>query len=427
MRTWPALQIPAIPGHGEIVRVHDTSSGALVAAARDGSTEATIYACGITPYDATHIGHAATYVAVDLLQRALRDQGLRVRYASNVTDLDDPLLERAAATRVDWRDLAAEQTALFGADMAALGVIPPDVYAGVVESIPATVVVVERMLADGAAYRVPLEEGAGGQSPELGDLYADLGRDDAFGRVANLPEAQMLALFTERGGDPDRPGKRHPLDPLLWRRERPGEPRWDGGSLGTGRPGWHIECAVIASGALGPDFDVQAGGSDLLFPHHEMSGSHLRAAAGATATARVHVHAGMVSLGGEKMSKSRGNLVFVSALRAAGVEPMAIRLALLAHHYRSDWEWTGAELTTAEARLERWRAAFSGAIAPPPDDAVAEIRAALAADLDAPGALTAMDAWADRTLAGPQHGEEWPEGEPGVMARAVDALLGVRL
>jgi L-cysteine:1D-myo-inositol 2-amino-2-deoxy-alpha-D-glucopyranoside ligase len=135
----------------------------------------------------------------------------------------------------------------------------------------------------------------------------------------------------------------------------------------------------------------------------------------------------MVGSHGEKMSKSRGNLVFVSALRAAGVDPMAIRLALLAHHYRSDWEWTEAELTAAATRLERWRAALSGAIAPPPDDAIAEIRTAMADDLDAPRALSAMDAWAGRTLSGPQHGEEWPEGEPGVMARVVDALLGVRL
>lgn len=427
MRTWPAPQIPTIPGHGEVVLVHDTSSGVLVAAARDGSSRVGIYACGITPYDATHIGHAATYVAVDLLHRAVRDQGLNVRYVSNVTDVDDPLLERATAIGVDWRDLAAEQTALFGADMAALGVIPPDVYQGVVESIPATVAAVEGMLADGAAYRVPLEAGAGGASPELGDVYADLGRDHELGRVAHLPDDEMFALFTESGGDPGRSGKKHPIDPLLWRRERPGEPHWDGGELGSGRPGWHIECAVIAGAALGPDFDIQAGGSDLIFPHHEMSGSHLRAVAGSAAAPRVQLHSGMVGSHGEKMSKSRGNLVFVSALRAAGVDPMAIRLALLAHHYRSDWEWTEAELTAAATRLERWRAALSGAIAPPPDDAIAEIRTAMADDLDAPRALSAMDAWAGRTLSGSQHGEEWPEGEPGVMARVVDALLGVRL
>jgi len=427
VRTWPAQQLPAIPGTGEVVRVHDSSSGALVPAARVGSTQVGIYACGITPYDATHVGHAATYVAVDLLQRALRDQGLTVRYASCVTDVDEPLLERAAATGADWCELAAEQTVLFGADMAALAVIPPDVYSGVVETIPATVDAVQRMLADGSAYRVPLEAGAGGAAPELGDVYADLSGDGGFGNVSHLSEAEMLALFAERAGSPPRPGKLNPLDPLLWRRERSGEPHWEAGSLGTGRPGWHIECAVIARAALGKGFDIQAGGSDLLFPHHEMSASHLRALAGAAAAPRIHVNSGMVGLGGEKMSKSRGNLVFVSTLRADGVDPMAIRVALLAHHYRSDWEWSDAELSDAVARIERWRAALSGAIAPPPDDAVAEIRAALADDLDSPRAIRAMDGWAERTLAGPQHDEEWPEGEPGVMARTVDALLGIRI
>jgi L-cysteine:1D-myo-inositol 2-amino-2-deoxy-alpha-D-glucopyranoside ligase len=383
--------------------------------------------CGITPYDATHIGHAATYVAFDLLGRAWRDAGLAVTYASNVTDVDDPLLERATSLGIDWRELAADQTALFAEDMSALGVVPPDVYLGAVETVEPVARAVEALVAQGAAYRVPLEDGAGGLSPELGDVYADVSADPSFGQVARQDRATMLELFRERGGDPDRAGKRDALDPLLWRRERAGEPAWDGGSLGTGRPGWHIECAVIARGALGLPFDVQGGGSDLLFPHHEMSTSHARLLGDGDvhgAGASTHVHAGLVAYEGEKMSKSRGNLVFVSRLRAQGVEPMAIRLALLAHHYRSDWEWTDADLSEGARRYETWRSAVSGNGGPDATATLAAIRAALADDLDAPAALAAVDEWAKLSLAG---SGETLEGAPGVMARAVNSLLGVRL
>ena len=428
MQTWPSPQIPRLPGTGLPIRVRDTSTGELVLAA-PGPT-ATVYVCGITPYDATHLGHAATYIAFDLLLRGWRDCGQTVRYASNVTDVDDPLLERATATGVDWRALAAEQTALFGDDMTALGVIPPDVYKGAVETVPEVVLAIERLLAAGAAYRVPLPPGVGGTEPGLGDVYADLAADPEFGGVAGLDRAQMVALFGERGGDPDRAGKRDPLDPLLWRRERPGEPAWDGGSLGTGRPGWHIECAVIARDALGLPFDVEGGGVDLRFPHHEMSTSHAHMLGGGLG-ARTHVHAGMVGLDGEKMSKSRGNLLLVSALRAEGVDPMAIRLALLSHHYAGDWDWKDDDLVAAQSRLEHWRSAVSGNGGPAAGPTLAAIRAALAADLDAPAALAAVDRWADAAVDGALDGWDLtdPEvgGAPGVLARAVNALLGVRL
>ena len=414
MLSWPAPHIPRLPGTGEPVRVLDTSSGEVVVAA-PGPTAA-LYVCGITPYDATHLGHAATYVGFDVLVRAWLDAGQRVTYASNVTDVDDPLLERAEATGVDWRDLAVEQTALFAADMTALGVVPPDVYRGVVESVAEVASGVRTLLERGAAYRLPAPDGGE-------DVYADLAADPAFGTVARLDEATMLALSAERGGDPDRPGKKSPLDPLLWRAERPGEPAWDAPGLGRGRPGWHIECAVIAADGLGVPFDVQGGGSDLAFPHHECSSSHLRLLDHGEA-ARHHVHAGMVGYEGHKMSKSRGNLVLVSTLLAAGVDPMAIRLALLAHRYRDDWEWTPADLEAAEGRLARWRRALSGNGGPDATDLLAGVRAAVADDLDTPQALTVVDAWAERALLG-----DGPvsEGAPGVVARTVDALLGVRL
>jgi L-cysteine:1D-myo-inositol 2-amino-2-deoxy-alpha-D-glucopyranoside ligase len=399
------------------VRVRDTSTGELVVAAP--GPDATVYVCGITPYDATHMGHAATYVAFDLLVRGWLDEGKRVRYASNVTDVDDPLLERAEATGVDWRELAADQTALYLEDMTSLGVVPPDVYTGAVESVPDVVKAVEAMVAAGAAYvvGVPDAHGAG-----TGDVYADLSVDPGFGEVARLTRPEMLDLFGERGGDPARPGKRDPLDPLLWREARSGEPSWDGNDLGPGRPGWHIECAVIARDGIGLPFDVQGGGSDLRFPHHEMSTSHARLLGGGHG-ARTHVHTGMVGLHGQKMSKSLGNLVLVSRLRAEGVDAMAVRLAILDHHYASDWEWTDEVLATAQARLDRWRAAVSGNGGPATEATLAEIRDAVATDLDAPRALRAVDAWAQRSLAG----DESEAGAPGVVARAVNALLGVRL
>ena len=420
MLTWPPPQIPRLPGRGGPVRVRDTSTGELVVAAA-GDT-ATLYVCGITPYDATHLGHAATYVAFDLLVRSWRDAGQRVRYASNVTDVDDPLLERALATGVDWRELAVEQTALFAEDMTALGVVPPDVYTGAVESIPAVARAIRDLLAAGAAYRVEEPDTAG---HGRGDIYADLSADPDLGRVAGLDRAEMLTLFAERGGDPARTGKRDPLDPLLWRRERPGEPAWDGGELGTGRPGWHIECAVIARDGLGLPFDVQGGGVDLRFPHHEMSTSHARLL-DAGQGARIHVHSGMVGLDGEKMSKSRGNLVLVSRLRALGENPMAIRLAILAHHYASDWEWTDADLDVARARLDRWQRAVSGNGGPDATATLAAVRSALGADLDAPTALAALDAWADDALRG-GGAADTVIGAPGIISRTANALLGVRL
>lgn len=426
MHSWPAPQIPLLPdADGVRPQVHDSTTRTLVQPVP--GTHAGLYVCGITPYDATHIGHATTYLAFDLLIRSWRDAGLDVTYVSNVTDVDDPLLERATATGVDWRDLARDQIALFAQDMTALGVIPPDVYLGAVETIPQVSEAVAKMLSAGLAYRVPLEPGAGGADPELGDVYADLSQDARFGDVAGLDQATMLALFGERGGDPERAGKRSALDPLLWRRERPGEPSWDGGELGRGRPGWHIECAVIAHDGLGVDVHVQGGGADLLFPHHEMSTSHLRTIAdGASASA--HVHVGLVSYQGEKMSKSRGNLVLVSRLRADSTDPMAIRLAILAHHYREEWEWFDADLVRASARLERWREAVSGNGGPDASGTLAEIRAALRDDLDAPRALRAVDEWAERAVAESSRSDvAVHEGAPGVVARAVNALLGVRL
>ncbi len=407
--------IPALPGHGAPLRMHDSSTGE-VHPVTPGPT-ARMYVCGVTPYDATHLGHAATYVTFDLVGRALRDAGHGVTYVQNVTDVDDPLLERADRDGVDWRDLAEQGVALFREDMTALGVIPPDHYSGVVESVDLIVDAVRRLLSSGAAYRLPVLDGPGE------DVYFDLSTEPGFGAVASWPRDRMLAMSAERGGDPGRPGKRDPLDPLLWRAARPGEPSWPADGLGDGRPGWHIECTVISVTHLGMAMDIKGGGSDLLFPHHEMSAVQANALTGEPVFSRLFAHQGMVGYAGEKMSKSRGNLVLVSALRSEGVDPMAIRLVLLDHHYREDWEYRPAMLTAAQERLAAWRSALSTTTGPPADATLAAMRAALADDVDAPAALRAVDGWAREAATG---GGDDPSG-PGLVARAVDALLGVRL
>ncbi|MFK0292288.1 cysteine--1-D-myo-inosityl 2-amino-2-deoxy-alpha-D-glucopyranoside ligase [Streptomyces sp. NPDC090442] len=409
MHGWPASEVPALPGQGRDLRIHDTATGGRVAL--DPGPVARIYVCGITPYDATHMGHAATYNAFDLVQRVWLDTKRQVHYVQNVTDVDDPLLERAVATGVDWTALAERETALFREDMTALRMLPPRHYIGAVEAIPRIVPLVERLREAGAAYELD------------GDIYFSVASDPHFGGVSGLDAETMRLLSAERGGDPEREGKKNPLDPMLWMAARDGEPSWDGGSLGPGRPGWHIECVAIALEHLGMGFDVQGGGSDLAFPHHEMGASHAQSLTGEHPFAKAYVHAGMVALDGEKMSKSKGNLVFVSALRRDGVDPAAIRLTLLAHHYRSNWEWTDAVLTEAQDRLARWRAAVSRPDGPPAEELLAEIRAALADDLDAPTALAAVDRWA----AEQQVDGGTDEGAPGLVSRAVNALLGVAL
>ncbi|MGB0099352.1 MAG: cysteine--1-D-myo-inosityl 2-amino-2-deoxy-alpha-D-glucopyranoside ligase [Nocardioides sp.] len=410
MRAWLSPDLPTLPVPGPPVVLHDTASNGPVTTAPEGA--ARMYVCGITPYDATHLGHANTYVAFDLLNRAWRNAGLEVDYVQNVTDVDDPLLERAAKVQVDWVELAERETELFRQDMTALRVLAPAHYLGAVESIPMVIELIERLEASGSVYRVE------------DDLYFSVTADPAFGSESGWTRERMLEVYPERGGDPDRAGKKDPLDCVVWRGRREGEPSWES-PWGPGRPGWHIECTAIAQEHLGGAFDVQGGGSDLVFPHHEMCAGHAQVAAPGTPFARVYSHAGMVGYDGEKMSKSRGNLVFVSALRNSDVDPMAIRLALQRHHYRDDWEWTDDELWTAVDDLARWRRALSLGAGAPAAPVVEQILAALADDLDAPRATAAVDAWVAATL-GTDGLADTSDPEAAVSLLAVlDAALGL--
>lgn len=422
MQSWSTPSPALLPAQPDRLRLMDTASGALQHPGT--SEEASLYVCGITPYDATHLGHANTYVSFDLLHRYWRACGYPVSYVQNVTDVDDPLLERAEATGMDWRELAQDQTQLFRTDMQALNVLAPDHYVGATETVDWVAETVTRLVENGTAYAVPGQ----GEDPD-GDVYFDIGAaqsatDWTLGSISGMSPEQMAEVFPERGGDPERPGKRSPLDPLLWRAARSGEPSWDGGPLGEGRPGWHIECSAIARRLLPVPFSVQGGGSDLKFPHHEFSAAHATAVDGQP-LARTFVHAGMVALHGEKMSKSKGNLVLVSNLRREGADPAAIRTALLSHHYRSDWEWTEDSLPEASARLSSWRHALERE---EPGDAqalVSALHGTLSDDLNAPAALVDLDRWAEATAA--RTGSPTAAHQELRVSAVVDALLGIRL
>lgn len=414
MRTWTAPTIPSLPGTGQPPRLFNTASGRLEHPPLS-NEQATLYVCGITPYDATHLGHAATYLAFDVMQRAWIDAGIETVYAQNITDVDDPLLERAKATGVEWKHLADDQISLFRSDMFRLGMLPPQHYVAVTERIEEIAGAVARLRELGLAYEVPTADSEGD------DLYFDVRQAQVasewrLGDVAPYDAQLMRQLSAERGGDPQREGKRDPLDPLLWRAAREGEPSWPS-EVGAGRPGWHIECSVIAASALGNAFTVQGGGADLVFPHHEFTAAHATALSG-TPLAHAYCHVGLISYQGHKMSKSRGNLVLVSRLLEAGADPSAIRLGILAHHYRSEWEWFDEDLQTAHRRLHAWREGIARASDDPLDahEVLAQLRQALANDLDTPVMLATLDAALDRGV-----------DQPGLIADAAEALLGVTL
>jgi len=413
MKSWNGVEIPSIkPAIGfPALKLTNSASGRKETLKQRPLYR--MYVCGITPYDATHLGHAATYLTFDLINRYLRASGSQVRYVQNITDIDDPLLERAKRDGIDWTDLAHNQIDLFRGDMVNLRVIPPADYIGAVDGIPLVTAAIEQLARKESIYKVE------------NDLYFKVRKDREFGQRSHLSQKQMLQIFSERGGDPARVGKIDPLDCLVWMSQRPNEPGWPS-PFGVGRPGWHIECTAIALKYLEPSpddeslIDIQGGGSDLIFPHHEMCASQAQVLSGKP-LASTYVHAGMIGLDGEKMSKSKGNLVFVSTLVADGRDPMAIRWALMRDHYRADRMWTDELLVWAENEIAALRSALTQLNVAPTQELIEKMIAVLADDLDTFAVTSMINEWVQKTQSGDTGGDAQS------LVTALDALLGVTL
>ena len=407
MNSWPQIFLPPLDDYVfPQLNLLDSNRGLVKAST---SQNFSIYVCGITPYDSTHLGHAATYLAFDLINRYQLLAKCEVDFIENVTDIDDPLLERAKRDNQDWQTLAQEQIDLFKSDMSALRIIPPKNLVKVTESFDLIEKFITQLSERGYLYKVE-EDYYFSVSDFLDDLPISVD--------------QAKTIFKERGGDPDRIGKKHPLDPVVWLANRDGEPGWPS-KFGYGRPGWHVECTAIACNYLDnfnsdPIIDLQGGGSDLLFPHHYMSAKIVKAAFGRE-FASLYVHAGMIGLDGEKMSKSKGNLVFVSRLLENQVDPMVIRWALLTGHYQSDRQWSDELLRKAESEIELVRTALSRNEVADTDQLIKDLISDLANNLDTPTALNRLVLWAITSQ------KDASFNKSGEVSRAIDSLLGLAL
>ena len=373
------------------------------------STPFKIYVCGITPYDATHLGHAATYVAFDLINRYQQLADSQLNFVENITDVDDPLLVRAQRDSIDWKVLAKNQIDLFLTDMTALRVIPPNNLVTVTSSMKIIEEFITLLDQRGFLYQIENDHYFSVEK-FLGDM------------PLSIPDA--IKIFSERGGDPDRPGKKHPLDPVVWMAHQGDDPSWES-KFGLGRPGWHVECTAIAvhyldSANVDPIIQIQGGGSDLIFPHHYMSEQIVRAAYG-RGFANNYVHSAMIHLDGEKMSKSKGNLVFVSKLLSQGIDPMVIRWALLSGHYQQDRSWSDELLQKSISEVSLLRSALAQSEVAETKELIQSIISDLANNLDTPAALTRLIAWAKSSQSSPK------VNESGLVSRGIDSLLGLAL
>ena len=411
MKSWPQVYIPAIDSRFSFPQLSLYNTAKQKIEKLPSKKMYRMYVCGITPYDSTHLGHAATYLAFDLVNRYLKATQAKVIFVENITDIDDPLLERAQRDGVNWQDLANSQIELFRSDMTALRVIPPDFYIGAVESMDLVTEKIHELQAANALYKLDK------------DLYFRVESDNHFGSRSDLSRDESLKVFAERGGDTDRVGKENPLDSLVWLSKRANEPGWES-VHGIGRPGWHIECCAIALKYLSPDdnddfsIDIQGGGSDLVFPHHEMSAALARISTGKD-FARMYVHAGMIGLNGEKMSKSLGNLVFVSKLVSQGINPMVIRCALLMQSYAKNRMWTPDLITKAQSFLADLTLCLSQVECAPTNEVIQRIIEALSNNLDTEEVFSILQNWISLSFDGKTGGNS------GELSRALDTLLGI--
>ena len=413
MSNWPAVEV--VKWHGNLPDLRlKLTSGDLEGFKSDLSFK--MYVCGITPYDATHLGHAATYLTFDLINRYLSLSGTKVDFVENITDIDDPLFERAKRDNQSWSELGSSQVALFESDMTSLRVLPPRNYVSVTEAMDSIIIAIERLVDEGFTYELS------------GNIYF---RISPYLESLPITLEAAIEIFAQRGGDPERSGKQHPLDPILWVANKDGEPGWNS-KMGFGRPGWHIECSVIAlENLVGPDYleeqsgvsktiSLQGGGTDLIFPHHFMSAA-LAKALTKEDFAQAYLHAAMVGLDGEKMSKSKGNLVFVSKLLKEGIDPMTLRHALLSERYSQDRMWSQETLQQSEERVVRLRSALSRIECAPTDGVIQLIAQSIADDLNSPTALDVLDKWASESLVGKSG------GSVGEISRFIDNALGLAL
>lgn len=407
LKNWPKVYLPPINDlKFPPLKLHDSYSG-LYEYSKSGKFR--MYVCGITPYDSTHLGHAATYLSFDLINRYQQLANLQVSFVENVTDVDDPLLERAKRDGQDWQVLANSQVDLFISDMTALRILPPSQLVKVTDSLDLVESFIDKLDRNGHIYQID------------GDFYFSV---DKYLDSLPIPLAEAISVFAERGGDPDKEGKRHPLDAVVWSANKDGEPGWNS-KYGFGRPGWHIECTAIACEFLDNDekdpvIQLQGGGSDLIFPHHFMSAQIVKAALGRD-FAESYIHAGMICLDGEKMSKSKGNLIFVSKLIQEGVDPMVIRWALLSGHYQQDREWSTQLLARAKDEVMLVRSALSRSETADASSLVSNLIKDLSDNLNTPKVLSEIVDWSleSNKIATSNHS--------GLVSRAIDSLLGLAL
>jgi L-cysteine:1D-myo-inositol 2-amino-2-deoxy-alpha-D-glucopyranoside ligase len=407
LKNWPKVYLPPINDlKFPPLKLHDSYSG-LYEYSKSGKFR--MYVCGITPYDSTHLGHAATYLSFDLINRYQQLANLQVSFVENITDADDPLLERAKRDGQDWQVLANSQVDLFISDMTALRILPPSQLVKVTDSLDLVESFIDKLDRNGHIYQID------------GDFYFSV---DKYLDSLPISLAEAISVFAERGGDPDKEGKRHPLDAVVWSANKNGEPGWNS-KYGFGRPGWHIECTAIACEFLDNDekdpvIQLQGGGSDLIFPHHFMSAQIVKAALGRD-FAESYIHAGMISLDGEKMSKSKGNLIFVSKLIQEGIDPMVIRWALLSGHYQQDREWSTQLLEKAKDEVVLVRSALSRSETADASSLVNNLIMDLSDNLNTPKALSKIVDWSleSNKIATSNHS--------GLVSRAIDSLLGLAL
>lgn len=364
--------------------------------------EVTLYVCGVTPYDTTHLGHAAINVYYDTLIRLLRSEGQAVNYVQNVTDIDDDIIRKAREQNTPWDELGRRETMRYLADLRALNILPPTHYVWATNEIPRMVCVIEKLIERGNAYA------------RDGWVYFSVASDPTFGALAEAGGyhgyATWLATANERGNTPDDPRKNDPLDFVLWQAHQEGEPSWES-PWGLGRPGWHIECSAMAMGHLGNRIDIHGGGADLIFPHHTCEIAQSENASGEQPFVQIWMHCGMVYLGEEKMSKSLGNLVLVRNLLET-YTAAAVRVLLLSHHYREPWQYTDDDMRQSAARAARYAEAVvrmetsvhaTGGDNGSVDSVRHQFTEALRHDLDTPAALRILDELASGTTTAELH------------------------